>query len=400
MPGPLDGVRVLDLTTMVSGPVATMLLADQGADVIKIESPAGDIMRQYGVVHRGMSATFLSCNRSKRSLCVDLKTAEGLAIVRKLAATADVLVQNFRPGAIERMGLGEEVVRGLKPDIVFVSISGFGEAGPYAHQRVYDPIIQALCGLCDIQTDHETGRPHMVRTIVPDKSTALAAAQAIAAALFARERTGKGQHVRLAMLDTMVAYLWPEASSPLTFLDNEQDPAQEQAGPDLIFRTADGYITAGAVTDAEWAGMCRAFGREELILDPRFRTAAARGHNRTERRTIMNREIARWPTAEILARLDRESVPAAPVLRRSDVIADAQVVQNKIIEIREDADLGPVRQPRPAARFSETPAEIRSVAPWLGADNAAILQELGYDDAGIARLAQDRVVHRKEPDTG
>ena len=400
MPGPLDGVRVLDLTTMVSGPVATMMLADQGADVIKIESPAGDIMRQYGVVHRGMSASFLSCNRSKRSLCVDLKTDEGLAIVRKLAATADVLVQNFRPGAIERMGLGEDVVRGLKPDIVFVSISGFGETGPYAHQRVYDPVIQALCGLCDIQTDNESGRPHMVRTIVPDKTTSVTAAQAITAALFARERTGMGQHIRLAMLDTMVAYLWPEASSPLTFLENEQDPARQQAGPDLIFKTADGYITAGAVSDAEWAGMCRAFGREELIEDPRFKTAAARGQNRTERRTIMNQEIAKWPTAEILARLDREVVPAAPVLRRGEVIEDAQVIRNEIIEIREDPELGPVRQPRPAARFAETPAEIRSLAPYLGADNAAILEELGYEAAEMSRLAAAGVVHRREREAG
>ena len=400
MPGPLDGVRVLDLTTMVSGPVATMMLADQGADVIKIESPAGDIMRQFGLIHNGMSASFLSCNRSKRSLCVDLKTAEGLAVMRRLAATADVLVQNFRPGAIERMGLGEEAVRELAPDIVFVSISGFGETGPYAHQRVYDPIIQALCGLCDIQADNETGRPHMVRTIVPDKTTSVTAAQAITAALFARERTGKGQHIRLAMLDTMVAYLWPEANSPLTFLDDEQDPARQQAGPDLIFATADGYITAGAVSDAEWAGMCRAFGREDLIEDPRFATATARVLNRSERRTIMNEEIAKWPTAEILARLDREVVPAAPVLTRAEVIADPQVVENRIVEIREDAALGPVRQPRPAARFTETPSGIRALAPWLGADNAAILEELGYDKAEVARLGEAGVVRRKEPGVG
>ena len=240
----------------------------------------------------------------------------------------------------------------------------------------------------------------MVRTIVPDKTTSVTAAQAITAALFARERTGKGQHVRLAMLDTMVAYLWPEASSPLTFLDNEQDPARQQAGPDLIFETKDGYITAAVISNAEWAGMCRAFGREELIEDPRFKTAAARGQNRTERRTIMNEEIAKWPTAEILARLDSEVVPAAPVLRRGEVIADAQVVENGIIEVREDPELGPVRQPRPAARFTETPAEIRSMAPGLGADNAAILEELGYDAAGISRLSEARVVHRRKAEAG
>ena len=229
MAGPLNGVRILDLTTMVSGPMATMMLADQGADVIKIESPRGDHMRHVSAMNKGMSASFLSCNRSKRGLALDIKKPEGLAIVKDLVATADVLVQNFRPGAIERMGLGEDVVREIRPDIVFVSISGFGETGPYAGQRVYDPVIQALCGLADIQTDYATGQPRMVRTIIPDKTTAVAAAQAITAALFARTQTGEGQHVRLAMLDIMVAYLWPEAISSLTFVGKEIDPAR---GPD------------------------------------------------------------------------------------------------------------------------------------------------------------------------
>src|SRR5882724_13211137 len=156
MAGPLDAVRVLDLTTMVAGPVATRMLADQGADVIKIEPPSGDLMRHFSNGHNGMSAFFLSCNRNKRSLAVDLKATEGLAIVRKLIATADVLVHNFRPGAAERIGLGEDAVRGIRRDIVYVSINGFGESGPYAGQRAYDPVIQALCGLADIKAEGDT----------------------------------------------------------------------------------------------------------------------------------------------------------------------------------------------------------------------------------------------------
>lgn len=400
MVGPLDGIRVLDLTTMVSGPIATMMLGDQGADVIKIEAPSGDLMRHYGVKHRGMSASFLSCNRSKRSLCVDLKTAEGLQIVKRLVVGADVLVQNFRPGAIERMGLGEKVVRGLRPDIVFVSISGVGETGPYAHQRVYDPVIQALSGLAEIQADGDSGRPRMVRTIIPDKTTAVTAAQAITAALLARERGARGQHVRLSLLDTMVAYLWPEASSSLSFVGHERDPARGQMGLDLVFETRDGFITAGALSDAEWAGMCRAFEREDLVEDPRFKTTQARAENVVERRAIMTAEIAKWASAEILARLDGEAVPCAPILSRYQVIEDAQVRENKLIEEHDDAALGKVRQPRPAARFDATPAAIRSLAPFLGADNAAILSELGYAEDEIERLAAHRVLHQEPRNEG
>jgi crotonobetainyl-CoA:carnitine CoA-transferase CaiB-like acyl-CoA transferase len=397
MPGPLHGVRVLDLTAMISGPMATMILADQGADVIKIEPPAGDLMRHYGVMLRGMSSSFLSNNHGKRSLTVDIKSPAGLEIVLKLAATADVLVQNFRPGAIERMGLGEDTVRAAKPDIIYVSISGFGERGPYAGQRVYDPVIQALCGLAEIQSDRETGQPRMVRTVIPDKTTAVTAAQAITAALFARERTGQGQHVRLAMLDTMVAYLWPEASSSLSFVGNEADPARGQMGLDLVFKTQDRHITAGAVSDAEWQGMCRALERPDLIADERFSSVAARSKNVVERRAIMSAELAKWPSVDILRRLRSENVPCAPVLSRVEVLDDEQVVINGIIEVHDDAVLGPVRQPRPAARFSITPAAVRRLAPYLGADNRGIMTELGYSANDVDRLAAAGVLYAKPP---
>lgn len=390
--GPLSGIRVLDLTVIMAGPIATMMLADQGADVIKIEPPQGDLLRKLGHQYRGVSGSFQSCNRSKRSLCVDIKSKAGLEVVRKLVATADVLVQNYRPGAIERMGLGEDAVRAIRPDIIFVSMSGFGESGPYAHQRVYDPVIQAISGVADIQRDRETGQPRMVRTVIADKTTALAAAQAISAALFARERTGKGQHIRLSMFDTMVAYLWPEASSSLSFVGNERDPAVGQLGRELVFATRDGHITAGAVSDAEWQGMCRAFGREDLLDDPRFATAAARSENMMARRQVMSAEIAKWDRDAILARLDAEGVPSAPVLARTEVIDNAQAINNAIIETFDDPDIGPIRQPRPAARFSETPARIRGAAPALGAHNGGILTELGYSPADIQDLEKDAVL--------
>ena len=398
MTGPLDGFRVLDLTAMVSGPVATMMLADQGADVIKIEPPGGELMRRVGIDNRGMASSFLSCNRSKRSLAVDLKAPEGLAVVRKLVGTADVLVQNFRPGAIDRMGLGEETVRAIQPDIVYVSISGFGESGPYSGQRVYDPVIQALCGLAEIQSDRKTGTPRMVRTIVPDKTTAVTAAQAITAALLARERTGRAQHVRLSMLDTMVAYLWPESMSALNYVGREGDPARGQMGLDLIYQTQDGYITAGAVTDAEWLGMCDALERPDLVEDERFRTPGARFRNAAERREITAGEIAKHASADLIERLQARQVPCAPILSRMDVLENDQVEQNRIIEVHEDPVLGPVRQPRPAARFEATPATIRRMAPFLGADNADILAELGYGTDEVRKLTDDGVLVSRPPD--
>jgi len=393
--GPLDGVRVLDLTTMIAGPVATMMLADQGAEVIKVETPSGDLMRRLAKGRNGMNPAFLSANRNKRSIAVDLKRPEGRAIVHKLIATADVLAHNFRPGAPERLGVAEADVRAIRHDIIYVSISGFGETGPYAGQRAYDPVIQAVSGLADVQRDRDTRRPRMIRTIIADFTTALTNAQAITAALFARQRTGEGQHVRIAMLDAMISYLWPEAMPALTMVGDERDPSDGDMGPDLIFATQDRYITAGAMSDDEWAGMCRALKREDLIEDPRFKTANARTINAVARRELMSSELEKWQADEILARLLANDVPSGPVRSRFELLEDPQVRASGILEIHESANYGRVRQPRPAAQFDRTPARIRTLAPMLGEHNAAILGELGYTATDIERLEHERIIHHQ-----
>ena len=383
---------------MVSGPIATMILADQGADVIKIESPAGDHMRRVGTKHKGMTSSFLTCNRGKRSMCVDVKQSKGLALVLELVKSADVLVQNFRPGVIERMGLGEDRVRELKPDIIYLSISGFGKNGPYAHQRVYDPVIQALSGLADVQRDQKTGVPRMVRTIICDKTTALTAAHAITTALFYREKTGEGQTMDLAMLDTMVGFLWPETMGSLSFVGKEQDPAHSQKSPDLVFKTADGYITAGANSDSEWEGMCNALNRPDLICDPRFKTAQARSENIAQRRQIVSDEISSWVSEKILERFDLGGVASAPILTRIELINNPQIVENNILTIIKDEILGDVRVPRPPVQHSGQPTSVRKLAPFQGADNRALMLELGYKEPEINQYVRDEILHQPSPD--
>src|SRR5580704_6798896 len=237
MPGPLTGYRIVDLTSSVAGPLATMILGDQGADVIKVEAPdGGDATRAGGNRRAGFTASFLNNNRNKRSIVLDLKTEAGLQAFMRLVAGADVFVQNFRPGVAERLGVGEDAVRAASPRIVYVSISGFGEKGPYAAKPAYDPVIQGFSGLATVQAGSDEARPRLLRTILPDKLTAITASQAITAALLARERTGEGQHVRLSMLEAVVAFLWSSDMSGQTFVGD--DPVRQEAAAsatDLIY---------------------------------------------------------------------------------------------------------------------------------------------------------------------
>lgn len=391
--GPLSGIKVLDLTAMVSGPVCTMMLGDQGADVIKIEPLDGELTRKVGNSNNGMTTTFLCCNRSKRSLALDLKKQNGINILKKLIKTADVLVQNFRPGTMKRMGLSYEEVTKINKKIIYASISGFGDKGPYSSQRVYDPVIQALSGLADIQRDQETNFPKMVRTIIPDKTTAMAAAQAISSALFYRERYGKGQHIKIAMLDVMVSYLWPEGSASLSFVGKEGNPAAGQMGLDLVFETKDKkYITAGAVTDKEWLGMCTAFNKPELLTDERFSTPRARFDNKTERRIIIANEIKKHNCLEILKKLHENEVPSAPILTREELLENEQIVENKIIEFHDSKIFGKVRSPRPAPIYSESDINGAQLAPLLGENSIEILEELEFTTNEIETFIKDKTI--------
>ena len=391
--GPLSGVRVVDLTQNLSGPMATMILGDQGADVIKVEPPGiGDFTRAMGGTKRGVGPGFAMINRNKRSIALNLRDPRGLALLKRMVAGADLFVQNYRPGVAERMGIGDTALRAVKPDLIYVSISGFGESGPYADQRVYDPVIQALSGLAAIQADVETGRPHMIRLIIPDKVTALTAAQAMTAALFARQRTGEGQHVRLAMLDAVIAFLWPEGMAAYTFVGNNRSSLRAARARELIFETTDGFITAAANTDSEWQGLCRAIERPQWLKDERFRTPVDRIRNADARLELTAEVLKTKSSAEWLERLRANQVPCAPVLSREEMMRNAQVVANQLIVESEHPHAGAMRQPRPAARFERTPAGLARFAPLLGEHTDEVLAEAGVAAAELAPLREQGVI--------
>lgn len=390
--GPLTGLKVLDLTGMVSGPVAAMMLADQGAEVIKVEPLTGELVRHMAAPHNGVNPVFFSCNRGKKSIALDLKTEEGKKILLRLASEADVFMQNFRPGAIDRMGFGEEVIRKLNPKIIYVSISGFGNRGPYANSRVYDPVIQALSGATDIQADRDTGRPKMFRIIIADKVTALTAAQAVAAALYAREKHGTAQHIELSMLDCMISFFWPEGMAGIVFAENEIDVRKLQGSQDLIYKAKDKYITAGAVSDAEWQGMCKALNREDLVDDERFASPAGRVANAQIRKEITGEEIAKWNSSEILERLQAEGVPSAPLLDRMELLDNEQILANESIQRINIDGFGEVRQARPAARFSKTPTKLSRPAPKLGEHTHEILSDIGINETERKNLLDKKII--------
>ncbi|MFP6608633.1 MAG: CoA transferase [Deltaproteobacteria bacterium] len=372
-------MRVIDLTTMISGPMATMMLAEQGADVIKVEAPGtGDLIRYIGCSAGGISAIFATLNRGKRSVALDLKSEEGRRDLLRLAATADVFVQNSRPGVVERMGLGEDEVRQVAPDIIYVSINGFGESGPYSQWRVYDVVIQALSGMAASQSNPKTGDPELVRNVVCDKITSLYAAQAITAALLARERGGDPSHVRLSMLDAAIAFLWPDVMQAETLVGDDVTRPAPLSEILSVAETRDGHVALIAVSDAEFAGLCRAMDMPELIDDPRFIDLPARAENAREVVSIVKDHARTRTTDEFCKQLHEFEVPAAHIVTVNQVVSDPQVSANKTVCMTEHPAAGPVRTPRGPARFGRPSADA-GPAPLLGQHTEEVLAGLAKE---------------------
>ena len=394
MSGPATGIKVLDLSAVLSGPLATNYLCDQGAEVIKVEAFDGDIMRHTQKSVDGFTTAFIASNRGKRGIAIDLKHKSGVEVVKRIVHDVDVVVQNFRPGAVERMGLDYDTLKQVNPNIVYCSISGFGNTGPYINKRIYDPIIQGLSGLNAVQGGLGQ-RPEMIRTLIPDVVTALTAAQAITAALLARERSGEGQHVTVAMIDAMIALTWPNmmANNMLVDEDNHNsNPTAPANRGELIFQTTDGYITAAAVSAAEWQGLCLALDKQEWLSHEQLNTPAGRVANSATLVALLSPILRQQASAHWLSLFDEHGVPCGPILSPADIPQNEQIIANELVEVIDHPSIGRIRQARPAARFSITPAHIQGPAPGIGEHTHHILQQFNFSDSEIETLYAERVV--------
>jgi len=392
----LTDIRVLDLSRVLAGPYCTMVLADYGADVIKVEEPgSGDGTRAWGPPWvDDQSAYFLAANRNKRSITIDLKAPAGRQIIHELAALSDVVIENFKVGGAAKLGIDYATLATINPRLVYCSISGYGQSGPYKDRAGYDFIIQAQGGIMSI-TGPEEGEPYKVGVAIADITTGLFAATAILAALHERERSGKGQFIDVALLDSQVAWL---ANVAQNYLATGEPPRRYgNAHPSIVpyetFPAADGRIAVGIGTDAQFRKFCAAAGRPELADDERFRTNQARVEHRCDLIPLL-RELFRMRTvAAWLDLCETLGVPAGPINNVADALNDPHVRARGMVQEIDHATAGPIKLLGPVAKFGRTPAEIRSAPPPLGHHTGEILRELlGYDDQQIDDLRNRGVI--------
>ncbi len=354
MMGPLAGIRVLDLSQIVSGPMAGAWLSDQGADVLKLEAPAGDPVRSVGVRKGNMSAIFVSVNRGKRGIVLDLKDPATRADFEALLRWADVLIENFRPGALARLGFSWERCAEINPRLIYCAITGFGPDGPYANIRAYDPVVQAASGVAATQADAQ-GQPSLVQSLVCDKVTALTAAQGITAALFARERSGTGQRVEIAMLDAALAFNWPEGMYNHAFVEPAA-PFPDYGTLTRLWPALDGQVSMAAIQDSEFQAMRDALGNPESLADPRYDSMAGRFAHLAALLPAMGAEVAIRTRGELMDGFKATGAVGCTVNSREEVLTDPQVLHNGSIVTVDQGSLGHVRVARHPVRFSATPA--------------------------------------------
>jgi crotonobetainyl-CoA:carnitine CoA-transferase CaiB-like acyl-CoA transferase len=388
--GPCAGFRVLDLSTMVSGPMSGQILSDLGADVIKIEAINGDVLRGVSIPFKGMSSYFHHFNRNKRSIAVDLKSADGQRLIRKIAAQSDVLIENFRPGVADRLGLGYDQLKTENSGLIYVAVNGFGEDGPYKDRPAYDHVVQALTGFMARQGG--MGPPMAVRAPVVDKVAAMSAAMSVLAALLARQRPGgKGQKIHVKMFDAWAAFILHEQFANATFLDPAA-PKTPAADIYRVFATQDGHVLGLIFQDVQFRGVCKALNLPELLTDSRFANPGARVMNIAEMNEELAPHIAAMTTEDFLAAMEKHEVPFAPANDFDGFLADPQAKANGSYFEFQDPEYGTMRNLNFFAAFEGTPLNLRHRAPKLGEHTSEILREFSYSDADIERLRSEKIV--------
>lgn len=397
--GPLQGVKIIDMTSVLMGPYATQMLGDYGADVVKVESPDGDVTRLIGPMrHPGMGPVFLNTNRSKRSICLDLKRPAGRAALLRLIETADVLVYNVRPQAMQRLQLGYEVLAELNPRLIYAGVFGFGQDGPYAAKPAYDDLIQGATALPSLTARTGDGVPRYVPNALVDRIVGLTAVGAIAASLVHREKSGRGQRVDIPMFETMASFVMGDHLGGLTY-----EPPLDKGGyarhlsrDRRPYQTSDGYICAMVYNDKQWLNFLRAVGRDDLLADTRYASFAERAVNIDVVYAELARIFLTRTTADWTALLDAADVPSLPMHDLESILDDPHLVAANMFPVVEHPTEGPIRNMKVAATWSQTPVSPSRLAPRLGQHGAEVLREVGLSADDIGALARDGIL--KMPD--
>jgi crotonobetainyl-CoA:carnitine CoA-transferase CaiB-like acyl-CoA transferase len=383
MSGPYKGVRVLELTSTVSGPFAGMMLADQGADVIKIEPPGiGDLARFMGTIKDGMGAMFSTLNRNKKCICLDFKNEEDLEVLKKLVSTADVLIENYRPGIVKKLGIDYESLSKINPDLIYCSISGYGQSGPYKEKKVYDPLIQGTVGIPLAQNNQS---PELIRTIIYDKVTGLTSAQAISAALYQKAIGEGGQYLPISMMESALYYNWPDLMMNYTF-DEGGVNIGELADLFEVYETNDGGVVLIIIANDEvFTKFCTVFDLS-LHLDEKYNNLVSRIINKEELTIEINKVTRSLSSKELEDKMDREGISASICNELNEVYKDPQVVEQGSITEIDHPELGIMRMPKPPANLKGQDSFPRSLAPILGYDNREVLSSINIDDDTIQRM--------------